>query len=210
MIVSVLTLLFAINHPIDLIVPLESKSKEGDWHATGFLIEKNILMTAAHALNHPNAVTTAHCSNSKKIIIDNKKVYIDQTRDLALTVLPEECSSEVFSLAVDNPGITDPVVTVGCPESMSFCGMVTKGIVSLYKKEYGRLRMYSDMRIWYGNSGGPILNSRQELVGILIEIRSWSRMNSKKDVVEQNFAVITPISEILDFIIECNILRESK
>ncbi len=211
MIISLLTSLILSSSPINYIVIIEGANKNFEWHGTGFLIEKNLLMTAAHVTSRENQKLTAVCDN-KKILIDNKKIFIDSSRDLAIIELPEQCVSDVIDLATDNPEISEPILTIGCPESIAYCGMVTKGIVSLYRHEFRRLRMYSDMRIWYGNSGGPVLDRTKRLVGVLIEIRSWSKSNTKKveDVVEQNYAVVTPISEILDFIKEFKVSKEPK
>lgn len=191
------------SDPLSWIVPLISESKEESWHGTGFLIDNQTIMTAEHVVGHPKAVITAFCGN-KKIKIDNSTKFIDQTRDIAVAKLMEPCDAQVIPLAQKNPKHGEYLTTIGCPEDLTYCGMVTTGIVSMYRPEYGKIRLLSDMRIWYGNSGGPVLNTDGALVGVVIEIRSFSKVKNRKlqDIIDQNFAIITPISEIIEFLLE--------
>lgn len=204
MILSFLATVLMSATPLEMIVPLESDGVEGEYYSTSFLLDSTHLMTAAHALKHFTNENIAVCKN-KKIKIRVKDIYLDSALDIAIVELPEKCEGIAIKLAAENPNYGASISSIGCPEEPSYCGMLTHGIVSLYKPTPLGLRMLSDMKIWYGNSGGPILNQKGELVGILIEIKSFSKIRSLNcgvvsDLVYQDYSVITPISEILSFL----------
>ncbi len=212
MILPILAFLINMNNPLEIVVPLISESKGGYWHGTGFLIDETTVLTADHVLSHKGTTTTALCGN-KKIKTIKITQFGDDERDLAVIKLEEPCKNKILKLAPKSPQYGDRIFAIGCPEDLELCGMVTSGVVSLYMKHNDVLRMFSDIKIWFGNSGGPVLNEKGELVGVVIEIKSVSKIKGhslENSLIAQNYAIITPISEIIDFLMEYEVFKESE
>ena len=117
------------------------------------------------------------------LLVDNQKntrlaqviATGDHPNDLAaLTLTNVIFSNGVFSAAVPDPypalslqlnvqqGQT--VFAVGSPRS--FAGSVMKGIVSAIRQESAMSYIQTDAQITHGNSGGPLLNTNSEVIGV--------------------------------------------
>jgi S1-C subfamily serine protease len=77
--------------------------------------------------------------------------------------------TRISSLALSNPSVASVVYAIGCPGGL--CGRVTKGIVSAYEQpaisdRQSGLRLISDVKIWFGNSGGGLFDDDGSLLGI--------------------------------------------
>lgn len=191
-------------NPADIIVPLQSLGSDGNGLSAGFMIDETHMMTAAHSVSRVRNTLIAICG-AKKIIIDNDKIVSDPLRDIAVITLDEKCKQKPLKLAKTNPNPGDDLYAIGCPEEQENCGLMTRGIMSMMQSTPGGLHLVSDLKIWYGNSGGPVVNSAGELVGIVIEIKNMSRIGTSRlgvvtEVGSQNYSVITPISEIATFL----------
>jgi serine protease Do len=91
----------------------------------------------------------------------------DRALDLALLEVPPQPQRRGPSwgdAAAMRPG--DEVYAVGCPRHMSFT--VSRGIVSYVGRDMeGTRYLQTDLPINDGNSGGPVVNARGELVGLM-------------------------------------------
>jgi S1-C subfamily serine protease len=92
---------------------------------------------------------------------------VDKTLDLALVQVPPQPGrhaprwGDVTSL---RPG--DEVYAIGCPKHLAFT--VSRGIVSFVGRDMEGTRfLQTDLPINDGNSGGPVVNARGELVGLM-------------------------------------------
>jgi S1-C subfamily serine protease len=95
-----------------------------------------------------------------------KVLEVDRGLDLALLkVPPQKRAAPVMSdLASVRPG--DEVYAVGCPRHLAFT--VSRGIVSFVNRLVeGTRYVQTDLPINDGNSGGPVVNARGELVGLM-------------------------------------------
>jgi len=95
-----------------------------------------------------------------------KVLEFDRELDLALLqVPPQKGAPPVWSdLAAIRPG--DEVYAVGCPRRLAFT--VSRGIVSFVNRLVeGTRYVQTDLPINDGNSGGPVVNERGELVGLM-------------------------------------------
>jgi hypothetical protein len=133
-------------------------------HGSGFLVDvRGYFATNHHVVTNARYVAVEY-ADGRKVAADI--VYLDARNDLAilkvhpstasnltpLTLLPAERDAEVRA------GI--PAVAFGSPLSQTF--LMTQGIVS--KVEAGVL--LGDFLIQSGNSGGPLVNLRGEVIGI--------------------------------------------
>lgn len=183
------------------LIEIRTESVEGRSVGSGIIIAKNKVLTAAHVVD--GAITlTASCGDKK---LPAKVLNMAPGVDLALIEYLQDCPIEPVTLAPENPPPASDIYAVGCPAGR--CFMVTKGIVSGYFSKKGVTKMYSDVKIWYGNSGGSILDDHNNLVGIVSAITWFSTIemeNKKLEVNSQNYAIIIPISVIKNFLESSN------
>ncbi len=126
--------------------------------------------------------------------------------------IEEECTdNKVQKLANKSPQYGQTVFAIGCPEG--FCGMVTRGIVSAYRRENEVLWLYTDAKLWFGNSGGPLFNAKGEVVGICSKIKNMSRVDiddNSIDILAQNYGIFIPLSEIKTFLQNVEKMKEDQ
>jgi serine protease Do len=63
------------------------------------------------------------------------------------------------------PGQT--VWAIGTPRHISLHQTLTKGVFSAYRDDNDRKLLQFDAKVNQGNSGGPLLNDRNEVIGIV-------------------------------------------
>lgn len=137
----------------------------GDTYCTGFIVERVI-------------VTAAHCAEGVFSIIRNPEgeTYYarvvarnDQLDAAALVPTEDRRLGRGLKLARLAPEAGDEVFAVGHSLGV-FTYSVTKGVVSNAKRSgfpfIGMTWMQHDAGTVGGNSGGPVLNSRGDVVGI--------------------------------------------
>ncbi|MES2389431.1 MAG: trypsin-like peptidase domain-containing protein [Bacteroidota bacterium] len=76
------------------------------------------------------------------------------------------CSEIPLNIAPSRPAQGADLIAIGNPQGLTFSA--TRGTLSAYRtNEHGTLLIQTDAAISGGNSGGPLLNSRGEAVGIV-------------------------------------------
>ncbi len=126
-------------------------------------------------------------------------VYSDVSKDIAIIRLPEPTTERVplTICPIDDFDIDDEVTALGYPansddymEDVKYDVsdiVITRGFVSRQMLDYNKREVYLiDLKIQQGNSGGPLVNSRGEVIGI----------NSYSVGSEDNYAIC--IDEILN------------
>jgi S1-C subfamily serine protease len=135
-------------------------------HGTGFLItETGLIATNAHVVRGESSVTAVAASGTE---FPAKIIYIDADLDLAFVKidgggLPHLTLADLSTIS---PGQT--VVAIGNPGS-GMQNTVTRGVVSAVgpKPEVGSgIWVQTDAAINPSNSGGPLLNTAGEAIGI--------------------------------------------
>ncbi len=206
----ILSLLFIASvigdSSLDKIVAIEGKNAKGGTSiGTGFLIDPTHVMTAAHVVDPLSGYKhTLNCLNEDEEEIDIIAIATNPLKDLAVLTIAEACSDKKpVKLAPKNEPYGNSVFAIGCPDG--FCGMVTKGIISAYltNPDTKFKKLYTDAKVWMGNSGGPLLNEKGQVVGLCSQILSHSEIDAKNnrlDIMTQNYGVFIPVSEIRDFL----------
>ena len=142
-----------------------------------------------------NIVTNDHVvSNAKsvKVTFWNGKTYnasvvgTDPTTDLAVVRVSGAPQSQLHPLTVGDSAalqVGDAVVAIGSPFGLS--ESVTSGIVSALHRQISSQTKFTipnaiqtDAAINHGNSGGPLLNSEGQVVGVNSQIQSDSGDNA--------------------------------
>ncbi|HXW91742.1 MAG TPA: trypsin-like peptidase domain-containing protein [Terriglobales bacterium] len=143
-----------------------------------FIAPAGLLVTSAHVVQGESVATVTMGSGRS---FDSTHLYVDEERDLALIKVSVDDNAFLrLSLTPPLPG--SDVIAIGTPVAHDVTGTlmlpntVTKGVVSGVREfpEYtaasvpGRAGLWiqTDATINHGNSGGPLLNRRGEVVGI--------------------------------------------
>ncbi|MDP4117932.1 MAG: trypsin-like peptidase domain-containing protein, partial [Bacillota bacterium] len=135
-------------------------------HGTGVVIKNNgLILTNAHVVNEIENIT---------VILGNGESYsgviqsIDEKSDLA-TVKINKLGLEPIKLgSTDDIVVGTTVMAIGTPLSLNMMNSASKGIISGKNVNIGEYYYYtqSDVAINGGNSGGPLINLKGELIGI--------------------------------------------
>jgi S1-C subfamily serine protease len=134
-------------------------------HGTGFIISTDgLVLTNQHVVG-PSQYLALQFDPHRKIPAE--LLAADAERDVAvlwcdLTPIPEAISLELAKQDELDPSLIEgeKVFTIGSPLNQQ--KIVTSGIASKIEKH----AIISDVNINHGNSGGPLFNSRGQVVGI--------------------------------------------
>ena len=133
---------------------------------TGFYnIENNIIITNYHVVAGCHRVSVEGQDKNRYLA---KVIYVNQGKDIAFLQI-ENLPKQTKDIKVyhDNETTTrDKVLVLGYPYGMPFT--ITEGIVSNPKQIInGSNFIQTDAAINSGNSGGPLINEKGELLGII-------------------------------------------
>lgn len=154
-----------INSSITSIVTIKTSAAQG----TGFIINKNgYIVTNAHVLadQFGNLASNIQVITNKQKIIDAQFIGYDNKLDIALLKIPGQ-HKELKLGNSDNAQIGQKVVAIGNPLGLQFS--VSEGIVSAINRQgINGLNYYiqTDTALNPGNSGGPLIDKKGEVIGI--------------------------------------------
>lgn len=119
------------------------------------------------------------------ILYDNKEfeaevIGSDSLSDIAVLKIKPDENTKLIPMEIGNSDelvVGEGVVAIGCPAGIKFIGTVTDGIVSAINRNveltdsYGTVQktmtlIQTNATINHGNSGGPLINSRGQVIGI--------------------------------------------
>ena len=131
-----------------------------------FILDSGIIVTNKHVVGSNQSVSIV---TSKGETLQSKSVFVHPTKDLALIKLEGNGFPYIRLADPGSVNVGADVVAIGSPGvfGVTLQNTVTKGIVSSFRKstEDG-IVLQTDVAINSGNSGGPLLNSRGEVVGV--------------------------------------------
>ena len=145
---------------------------------SGFIYSADgYIVTNHHVIENASKITV--------ILYDNKKyeaelVGSDSLSDIAVLKITPDENTTLIPMEIGNSDelvVGEGVVAIGCPAGVEFIGTVTDGIVSAINRNveltdsYGNLQktmtlIQTNATINHGNSGGPLINSRGQVIGI--------------------------------------------
>ncbi len=144
------------------IVAVDAQLEEGVSSGTGSVIESNgLILTSSHVIDGAKTIeiTTAKGEVYKATLSS----ILGKNNDLALLKIKPKSPLPTIALGdSSNVKVGQKVLAIGNP--FGFNGTLTTGIVS--RIDYSRNKIQTDAAINPGSSGGPIVNTSGEVIGI--------------------------------------------
>jgi len=137
------------------------------FRATGFLIDgKGFIVTNAHVVNR---LKTIYVGNNKGEYFSAQAIYTDKNADLAILRITDTSFKTIYNLPYSinkgNSNLGEQIFTLGYPRKEIVYG---EGYLSAKSGNEGDSTAYQlSVSVNPGNSGGPVLNKRGEIVGII-------------------------------------------
>ena len=165
---------------------------------SGFIIsEDGYILSNAHVVGAKG--------NKVKVLLNDqteapgKVVWSDETLDLGLVKIDKKGLTPLPMGDSDRINIGETAVAIGNPLGLDFQRSVTSGVISGLNRHIGEVQgnymdglIQTDASINAGNSGGPLLNSEGQVIGInSVKIASAEGLgfsipiNTAKPIVEQ-------------------------
>lgn len=138
-----------------------------------FLTEHGVV-TCAHVVKEAGDLVAVEGGGEGNVV----RVDYGKHRDLAVCAVPHTGGLEVLPLATETPKVGDLLTWVGTDDN--------------WREEWARVATISVSPAWiitsypggrmtYGDSGGPLLNERGDVVGVTVAMgksRSWARFQA--------------------------------
>lgn len=158
----------------------------GNSLGSGFAVGENCIITNAHVIN-TREKTSINAYDGKKY--DAFVVAIDTNIDIAILGV-KDVTFTPLAIANENTNIVgSDVYAIGAPNSLAYT--LTKGVISAKERKVnGQSFIQTDAAINTGNSGGPLLNDKGEVLGV----------NTYKMSNSEGIGLAIPISEVTQFL----------
>lgn len=174
------------------IVAVDSQLSDGISCGTGCIIDKNgTILTSAHVLEEGNdiIITMSNGQDYKATILKRT----DKNKDVALLKINVPYDLKTVKLG-DSSGIKvgEKVFALGNP--FGFNGTLTQGIIS--RIDYTKNRIQTDAAINPGSSGGPLLNTSGEVIGI-----NQAIYNPDNNISNIGIGFATPVNLIREYLL---------
>ncbi len=178
------------------IVAIDANLEDGFSAGTGCIVRKDgVILTGSHVIDGAKniEVTTSDGKVYKASIL----AKMGKNKDLALLkITPKQILKTISFGDSETVKVGQKVLAIGNP--FGFAGTLTSGIVS--RIDYTKGRIQTDAAINPGCSGGPLLNSQGEVIGI-----SQSIYNPDNNISNIGIGFAIPINEAKKFIQTANI-----
>lgn len=145
---------------------------------SGFIFsEDGYIITNHHVIEGAKKITVVL---NDKTELEAELVGSDTISDIAVIKVKDTKGTKLTPMEIGNSDdlvVGEPVVAIGCPAGIEYLGTVTDGIISAINRDveitdaYGRIQktmtlIQTNATINKGNSGGPLINSRGQVIGI--------------------------------------------
>ena len=166
----------------------------------GVLVSPDIVLSAYH-VPKDNPITFVGCGDGTVAVAQT--FAASQRLDLVMMRLVTPCGgTRVSTLALSSPDLGSVVFAVGCPGG--FCGRVSRGVVSSYEYDETKdhPRLISDVKIWFGNSGGGLFDEDGSLLGICSAVQHFGLpvlTSAPTGDATADWAVFVPVPVIRDW-----------
>jgi serine protease Do len=130
---------------------------------SGFILKDwDLIITNFHVIKGNKEVVVSGKSFAK---CSSKVLYIDMLHDIAFLEKPKNLEAEYPLLSEGPVNEGERVLTIGHPMRLKYTA--TSGIVSKVDRDYNGVSYFQvDAPLNPGNSGGPLINQKAEVVGL--------------------------------------------
>lgn len=142
-----------------------------------FISDEGLILTNAHVVGQYFKVTIrvkgGGCDGACDYNPIGSVVAVDELLDLAVISVPRTAQRPALVFGDSQEmDIAEEIIALGYPVAsiLGFALTVTKGIVSSFIVVEGNDFILTDTALNPGNSGGPLLNRRGEVIGIAIAV----------------------------------------
>jgi len=160
--ITLINVSFAIGFDAEEVYESIFVIASGDGIGSGFAIGNDCIITNAHVVGDKNSIKVITYKGDYYLA---SVVAIDQKQDIAvLTVKDVEFNYLTIGDYSELP-IGSDVYAIGIPSSMSYT--LTKGVLSSKDRKFdGYKYLQTDAAINSGNSGGPLLDDKGNVIGV--------------------------------------------
>jgi S1-C subfamily serine protease len=156
-----------VSGPIHLVTPKATSAVAvvfaADGSGSGFLVSADgYLLTNQHVVGGSKYVKLKWSDGSETV---GEVMRSDARRDVAL-VKADVHGRSPLDLRLDPVDQGETVYAIGSPLGEALQNTMTKGIVSANRVQDGQTFIQSDVAVTHGNSGGPLLDERGQVIGI--------------------------------------------
>ncbi len=130
---------------------------------TGFFDKSGYLVTNSHLVDIKGSITIVYNNGQET----TAELYSnDITSDIALLTVDKPLVKSMYYGKTLSIKVTDDVYAVGYPFAFEGEASVSKGVLSARRSAGGIEFLQSDISLNTGNSGGPLINDKAEVLGI--------------------------------------------
>lgn len=178
------------------IVAIEANLADGFSAGTGCVIRSDgVILTGSHVIDEAKEIDVT--TSDGKVYKASVLAKMGKNNDLALLkISPKSCLRTIAFGDSSDVKVGQKVLAIGNP--FGFSGTLTSGIVS--RIDYAKGRIQTDAAINPGCSGGPLLNSQGEVIGI-----SQSIYNPDNNISNIGIGFAIPVNEAKKFIETANL-----
>lgn len=180
------------------IVSIDAQLSDGVSAGTGCIISKDgLILTGSHVIDGSNKIDVT--TYDGKIYAGKIISQVANNKDLALIKINTPTPLKTVSFGnSDNIKVGQKVLTIGNP--FGFSGTLTQGIIS--RIDYAKKKIQTDAAINPGCSGGPLLNTAGEIIGI-----NQSIYNPDHNISNIGIGFAIPINDAKIFIKNSNLRK---
>lgn len=185
-----------VRRSLQSVVVVTTESPGGDPLSlgTGFFVARDLIVTNFHVVDGATRVSARVVGGGERLAVDGV-VAADPVHDLAVVRLFGQGASPLDLGRSDSVAVGDSVYVIGNPEGLE--GTVSTGVVSAIRSTASGVLMQMTAPVSPGSSGGPVLNTKGEVVGV-----AAGAMGAGQNL---NFAVpVSYVSDLLRRVAELN------
>lgn len=134
----------------------------GSTHGSGFVIDDGVLLTNQHVVKDSDKILVVTFDGRK---MEGTVIARDARRDVA-AVRVDALDLPILRIRESTPDMGEDVYAIGSPKDIKLSGTVTKGVVSSFREMKEKQWIQSDATINHGSSGGPLVDSKGNVVGM--------------------------------------------
>ena len=173
------------------IVAIDANLEDGFSAGTGCIIRSDgVILTGSHVIEDAKDIDVT--TYNGKVYKASVLAKMGKNKDLALLKIETKKPMKTISFGnSEDVKVGQKVLAIGNP--FGFAGTLTSGIVS--RIDYSKNRIQTDAAINPGCSGGPLLNSHGEVIGI-----SQSIYNPDNNISNIGIGFAIPVNDAKEFL----------